>query len=444
MSTNISLKHINKLAIPALISGVSEPILSLTDTAIVGNIDFNATESLAAVGIVGAFISMLIWVLGQTRSAISSIVSQYVGANNLDKVKNLPAQAIFIITSLSIIIILVTYPFAEQIFKLYNASNLILDYSIEYYQIRVFGFPFILFTIAVFGTFRGLQNTYYPMIIAIIGASSNIVLDIVLVYGIEGYIPAMHIQGAAYASVIAQLIMAILSAYYLLKKTPISLRLHFPFNKEMNRFALMILNLFVRTLALNVTLYFASAFSTSYGKQYIAAYTIAINLWFLGAFIIDGYASAGNILSGKLLGGKEYSKLIELSNKLIKYGVYLGLTMAIIGSLFYYSIGTIFTKEPEVLKEFYKIFWMILAMQPFCAIAFIFDGMFKGLGKMKALRNLLLLSTFLVFVPILFWLDSMDLKLYAIFAAFTCWIMARGFPLIIKFRREFLPLSQNH
>lgn len=443
MSTNISLKHINKLAIPALIAGVSEPILSLTDTAIVGNLDINATESLAAVGIVGAFISMLIWVLGQTRSAISSIVSQYVGANNLDKVKNLPAQAIFIITSLSILIILATYPFAEQIFKLYNASHLILEYSVSYYQIRVFGFPFTLFTIAVFGTFRGLQNTYYPMVIAIVGATSNIVLDIILVYGIEGYVPAMHIKGAAYASVFAQLLMAVLSAYYLLKKTPISLKLTLPFNKEMKRFTYMILNLFVRTLALNVTLYFASAFSTSYGKQYIAAYTIAINLWFLGAFIVDGYASAGNILSGKLLGGKEYNKLIELSNKLIRYGVTLGLILAFIGSLFYYSIGTVFTKEPEVLEEFYKVFWMVLAMQPLCAIAFIFDGMFKGLGKMKDLRNLLLLSTFLVFVPILFWLDSLDLKLYAIFTAFTCWIIARGFPLIIKFRREFLPLSQK-
>ncbi|PWI30597.1 MATE family efflux transporter [Flavobacteriaceae bacterium LYZ1037] len=444
MSTNISLKHINKLAIPALIAGVSEPILSLTDTAIVGNVDFNATESLAAVGIVGAFISMLIWVLGQTRSAISSIVSQYVGANNLDKVKNLPAQAIFIITSLSILIILVTYPFAEQIFKLYNASHVILEYSVSYYKIRVFGFPFTLFTIAVFGTFRGLQNTYYPMIIAIAGAVSNIVFDVILVYGVEGYIPAMHIQGAAYASVIAQLLMAILSAYYLLKKTPISLKLTLPFNKEMKRFTVMILNLFVRTLALNVTLYFASAFSTSYGKQYIAAYTIAINLWFLGAFVVDGYASAGNILSGKLLGGKEYNKLIELSNKLIRYGVTLGIVLAALGSLFYYSIGTIFTKEPDVLKEFYNIFWMVLAMQPLCAIAFIFDGMFKGLGKMKDLRNLLLLSTLLVFVPILFWLDSLDLKLYAIFTAFTCWIIARGFPLIIKFRIEFLPLSQNH
>jgi Na+-driven multidrug efflux pump len=205
----------------------------------------------------------------------------------------------------------------------------------------------------------------------------------------------------------------------------------------------MILNLFVRTLALNVTLYYASAFSTSYGTEYIAAYTVAINIWFLGAFIVDGYASAGNILSGKLYGQKNYKDLVKLSNKLIKYGVFLGIIIALIGGLLYYPIGSIFTNDPEVLNQFYNVFWIVLAMQPFCALAFIFDGVFKGLGKMKYLRNVLLFATFVVFVPILFWLDSLDYKLYGIFIAITFWIIARGIPLIIKFRRQFLPLSQK-
>lgn len=444
MSTSISLKHINKLAIPALIAGISEPILSLTDAAVVGNVQVNPTESLAAIGIVTTFLSMLIWILGQTRSAISSIISQHLGANTLDQVKDLPAQAIFLITSLSLVIIATTYPFTSQIFKLYNASGLILDYSVDYYKIRVFGFPFTLFVIAVFGTFRGLQNTYYPMVIAIIGAFLNVILDFVLVYGIDGILQPLHIKGAAYASVIAQIIMALLSGYLLLIKTNIPLRVKFPLNKQIGNFAIMILNLFVRTLALNITLYFATKYATGYGKNYIAAYTIAINLWFLGAFIIDGYASAGNILSGKLYGQKNYKDLLSLSQRLIKYGIYLGGLVAIIGAVFYYPIGRLFTKELEVLKTFYSVFWMVLAMQPLCALAFIFDGMFKGLGKMKDLRNLLLLSTCVVFLPVLFITDYYNLKLHGIFMAFTLWIIARGFPLIIKFRKQFLPLAQNN
>ena len=444
MKSVISFKHINKIAVPALIAGISEPVLSLTDTAVVGNIDLNATEALAAVGIVGTFLSMLVWVLGQTRSAISSIVSQYLGAGKLDEVKNLPAQAIFIITSLGFLIILLTYPFAEPIFKLYKASGLILDYSTAYYKIRVFGFPFTLFTIAVFGTFRGLQNTYYPMLIAVIGAGSNIILDIILVYGIDGVIPTMHIEGAAYASVIAQILMAIFSVYYLIKKTDIPLRVSFPFNKEINTFILIILNLFVRTLALNVTLYFATRLATGYGAEYIAAYTIAINLWFFGAFFIDGYSSAGNILSGKLFGAKQYKLLINLSNKLIKYGIVVGTFLGIIGAVFYYPLGRIFTSNVDVLKEFYNVFWVVLLMQPLCAIAFIFDGVFKGLGKVKILRNLLLFATFIVFLPIVYGLDALDYKLYAIFIAILVWISVRGIPLIIIFRKIFMPLSKQN
>ncbi|MDT0557940.1 MATE family efflux transporter [Ichthyenterobacterium sp. W332] len=443
MNSSISFKHINKLAIPALISGISEPILSITDTAIVGNMDFNAVESLAAVGIVGTFLSMLIWILGQTRSAISSIISQYLGADNLESVKNLPAQAIFIITAFSLLIITITYPFASQIFELYNASGLILEYSVDYYRIRVFGFPFTLFVIAVFGTFRGLQNTFYPMIIASIGALVNIVLDFILVYGIEDLIPAMHIKGAAYASVIAQLLMAVLSAYYLVKKTSISLKLSLPFNAEIPRFLSMIGNLFIRTLALNITLYFATRLATGYGTSYIAAYTIAINLWFFAAFFIDGYSSAGNILSGKLYGANDYISLVKLNKRLIKIGIVVGIILAIIGVLFYNHFGLLFTKEQAVLDHFYEVFWIVLLMQPICAIAFIFDGVFKGLGRMEDLRNVLLLSTLLVFLPVVFLLDYFNYKLQGIFIAITFWMIARSVPLYLKFKKLFLQSSQK-
>lgn len=444
MKTDISFKSINKLAIPALIAGIAEPILSITDTAIIGNIDVNATENLAAVGIVGAFISMLVWVFGQIRSAISSIISQYVGANKLEDVTDLPAQAITIILVGSLLVLAISYPFATTIFEFYNASGLVLEYAVTYFKIRIFGFPFALFVFAIFGTFRGLQNTYYPMIIAITGALLNIILDFAFVYGIDSFIPEMGIKGAAYASVVSQITMAVIAAFLLMKKTSISLKISFPFNKEIKRLLGMISNLFIRTLALNIALYFGTSYATSYGEEYIAAYTIGLNIWFLGAFMIDGYSSAGNILSGKLLGQKDYKTLLKLSNKLIKYGLATGIFLAIIGFFFYTFIGTVFTKEPAVLEKFYATFWIVLAMQPICAITFIFDGMYKGMGEMKILRNLLIISTGVVFIPVLLLFDAFDYKLHAIWIAFTCWIIVRGFPLIILFRRKFLSLVEKN
>ena len=443
MKTNIHFKNINKLAIPALIAGIAEPLLSITDTAIIGNMESNATESLAAVGIVGAFISMLVWVFGQVRSAISSIISQYVGAHKLEEVNDLPVQATAIVLLGSFLVLAISYPFATQIFEFYNATGMILDSAVMYFKIRIFGFPFSLFVFAIFGTFRGLQNTYYPMLIAITGALLNIVLDIVLVYGIEGIIAPMHIEGAAYASVLSQIVMAGIAASLLVKKTSISLKVQLPFNKEIKRMLGMISNLFIRTIALNVALYFGTSYATSYGKEYIAAYTIGLNIWFLGAFMIDGYSSAGNILSGKLLGAKDYQTLLKLSRKLTKYGFVIGGCLTIFGGLFYESIGTVFTKDPVVLEKFYASFWIILAMQPLCAITFIFDGMYKGMGEMKILRNLLLLSTGVVFIPVLLVFDAFDYKLHAIWIAYTCWVVVRGFPLILLFRWKFIPLAQK-
>lgn len=432
------------MAIPAIIAGISEPILSLTDAAIVGHIPNNATESLAAVGIVTSFLSMLIWVLGQSRSAISSIISQYSGANKLDEIKNLPAQAIAIILVLSLLICFGTLPFSKSIFEFYNATGTLLEYSVNYYEIRIIGFPFTLYTFAVFGVFRGLQNTYYPMIIAIIGTIVNIFLDVILVYGISDIIPPLQLEGAALASVISQILMAIIATILMLKNTSIPLQPTTPINKELSKFLFMIGNLIIRTIALNLALYFATSFATAYGTNDIAAYTIAINLWFFAAFAVDGYASAGNILSGKLYGAQQIETLVKLSQRLTKKALIVGLIMAGIGAVFYTPIGTIFTSETQVLSKFYDVFWIILIMQPFCALAFVFDGIFKGLGKMKVLRNVLVTATVVIFIPGLLISDYLNLKLHGIFIAFTLWMIARGIPLVIKFRKQFLPHTQKH
>lgn len=436
--SNITFKGINKLAIPAIISGIAEPLLSITDTAIVGNIQEHPTEALAAVGIAGSFISALVWILAQTRSAISAIVAKYLGAKKLDEIASLPAQIIAINLILSVGIYVVTIFFTNQIFQLYNADGLILNYAVDYYKIRALGFPLTLFVFSVFGVFRGLQNTFWPMIISIIGAVLNIVLDIVLVYGIEGFIDPMNVKGAAWASVIAQGVMAILAFILLLKKTPFSLKFTVPFNKEIKNLLAISFNLIIRAMALNVALYFANSYATKYGECYIAAQTIAFQIWLFFAFFIDGYASVGNIVSGKLLGEKDYKKIWELSVKLSRYSIVVAILLATICGVFYKEIGLLFSKDEFVLQSFYGIFWIVLFMQPINAVAFVFDGIFKGLAEVVILRNLLIVATFLGFIPVLLIGDYFDLKLYAIWMAFTVWMLLRSGILVIKFRKKYL------
>jgi multidrug resistance protein, MATE family len=441
--TNISFKRIQQLAIPAIISGIAEPVLSSTDAAMVGNIAAFGTESLAAVGIVGSFLSMLIWILGQTRSAISAIVSQNLGAGKLRDLNNFPAQAIYFNIGLSIIVLFSTYFFVEEIFSVLNAKGIILQYSIDYYNIRVWGFPLTLFTFAVFGLFRGLQNTFWPMIIATVGALANIGLDFAFVYGVDNYIPAMGIKGAAWASLISQAIMAVLALVLLLKKTEISLRLRFPLHPEVKRLVSMSFNLFVRSIALNVALMLAVREAAGLGTKYIAAHAIAINIWLFTAFFVDGYGAAGNILSGKLLGEKDYISLWKLTKRVNLYNLGIALLLIIAGLILYKPLGLLFNKDLEVLAIFYSMFFMVIISQPLNAVAFTLDAIFKGLGEMSYLRNVLLGATIFGFIPALYFSKYMNWGLIGIWGAILIWIAYRAVALVIKFRKKYIPLVEN-
>ena len=432
-----SFKNIHKIAVPAIIAGIAEPILSSTDAAIVGNMPINATEGLAAVGVVGSFLSMLIWILGQTRSVISSIISQYVGAGKQEEIGALPAQAILINIGLSILVLGATYFFAGDIFKLLKAEGQILDYSLSYYNIRVWGFPFTLATFAIFGVFRGLQNTFWPMIVSAIGAFLNIALDFIFVYGIEGLVPAMHIEGAALASLISQIVMALIAFVLLMYKTDISFKTGSTWHPKIPKLIGMSGNLFLRAFSLNVALLMAVRTATDLGPGYIAAHAIAINIWLFTAFFIDGYASAGNIYGGRLYGAKDFIQLKALVLKVSIYGLAVGGVLMLLGWIFYEQLGLLFTQETEVLAVFYSMFFMVILVQPFNAIAFVLDGIFKGLGEMRYLRNLLFVATFLGFLPTLFLTQYFGLKLIGIWTALAVWLLFRCVGMAWKFKKKY-------
>ena len=442
-NTENPLKRIHRLAIPATIAGVAEPFLSLTDTAIVGNIPIQGAQALAAAGIVGSFLSMLVWVLGQTQSAISALVSQYLGKDNLDGIKALPMQAMYVNVSISILVLVTSLAFKTEIFTLMNASGPLLEMCAQYFSIRIWGFPLTLFTFGVFGVFRGLQNTLWPMLVALTGAFLNIGLDFILVYGIEGFIEPMFLEGAAWASLISQIVMAVFALSLLFLKTDFPLIVKGPIHPELKNIIGMSANLFVRSLALNTALILSVREATAMGTTYIGAHTILLNLWLFSAFFIEGYGTAGNSIGGKLLGAKNYTQLWELGKKVAFFGFVMGSILLVIGTIFYRNIGGLFSENEGTLLAFEGVFFILLICLPTNGVAFVLDGMFKGLGEMKFLRNVLLLTSFGVFVPLVFWSNKMNWGLTGIWVAFGCWMVARGLALIWKFRRKFLPLKQN-
>jgi len=337
---------------------------------------------------------------------------------------------------LSCILFFTTSFFATQIFELYNASGSVLEYSVSYYRIRAWGLPFSLFVFTVMGVFTGLQNTFIPMLISITGALINTGLDVLLVYGVDGVVNPMHVDGAAYASVISQFIMAFMALLFYINKTPFKLFSSAKFHFEIKRLLSVSVNLFVRALALNLALYLANSYATDYGKEFIAAQTICFQVWLFFAFFVDGYASVGSIISGRLKGEGSQERLQFLVKDLCKYGVLVAFVLMGICFVFYNQIGKIFTSDTEVLEVFYRVFWLVIATQPINALAFVYDGIFKGLAEAVVLRNTVAVATCIGFIPTLLIADYFDLELIGIWLAFTVWMLFRSGILFVYFKKN--------
>ena len=179
----ISITEINRLALPALVSGVIEPLISLTDTIMAGHIALNTKEVLGAVGIVSSFLTSLVWIFIQSSRAITSQVAYAYGQDKLNQLKSLVAQILTLSLGLSLLCSILAFFTSEVILtNFYDADGILLDYCLDYFRIRVWGFPFTLLTLTIHSIFRGMQNTSWSMYISILGGVINLVFNYIFVF----------------------------------------------------------------------------------------------------------------------------------------------------------------------------------------------------------------------------------------------------------------------
>ena len=436
----ITLREINHLAAPAILAGIAEPVISIVDTAMIGKL---GVEPLAAVGLGTSIYLLLIWVLTQTKTAISSIVSRHFGANSLEKVKSLIPQAFVFNLLLGFVIFIFVYRYSMDILRLYHADNNMLPPSSAYLRIRSIGIPIVLATYGLFGVFRGLQNTKWAMQISLLGGGVNLILDYLLIFGI-GPIKPMGIEGAAYASLSAQVVMLIFAIIFFLRNTSFDFHLLSKINPEFTNLLVLSLGFFARTILLNIVFFKATLYATSYGVVAVAVHTICINIWLFSSYFIDGYANAGNAISGRLYGQQQYATMYDLAIRLLKISIGIGVVLGLVYLALYNYIPRFFSESNQVNTLFTSVFWIIIISQPLNAIAFSLDGVFKGMGKSGFLLISLAMATFLGFFPAYHIFNSMGFELPSIWWGFLFFMLLRGGILLWKFRSDYGPNGSKH
>lgn len=418
-------KEVSRLAIPAIISGLAEPIVTITDSALVGQISH---QSLSAVNLSGLLIMIGVWLCSPLASTITSIAAK----NEQKQYHSLIQSGLIIIFLLGISIAGVTALISPFIFNdFYHASDDIYTLALDYYYIRVLGIPFMLATYYLFGVFRGHQNTKWAMQITLLGSGVNILFDILLINGVGNFIPALGVEGAAIASVLSILFMFVCACIYYIDKLNYSIQFYISRSNALLKMMKSSGQLFIRTALLNSVILYSNRIATELGDYQIAAHSIASNLWMFAAYFIDGFANAAMAIAGKLQAKKDIKGLQELLSIVLKKGILISFVSIILFLLIYPFIPSIFNDTPAVIDAFAGIFIFILLSQPINSVAFILDGFLIGLGNMKTLQNAMIYATLCYGFSIFIFTYFFEMNLSYLWICLLLWMLARAATLTI-------------
>lgn len=414
-------RQILHIAIPSIISNITVPLLGLVDVTIVGHL--GSASYIGAIAVGGMLFNMIYWIFGFLRMGTGGLTAQAYGQHNTQEGTRILLRSLSVSLLLALVLLVLQYPIRLIAFMLIDASPEVQELATRYFHICIWGAPATLGLYSFTGWFIGMQNSRYPMYIAITQNIVNIAASLFFVFVLH-----MKVEGVALGTLIAQyagVIMAYLlciSHYHPFRQQVQRMQL---FERNaMKRFFLVNRDIFLRTLCLvAVTVFFTSTGAT-YGDVVLAVNTLLMQLFTLFSYIMDGFAYAGEALSGKYTGSNDKIRLHQTVRNLFGWGS----VMALLFTLTYLWGGQDFlqllTNDTEVIAASGTYLLWTVAI-PFCGFsAFILDGICIGTTSTRIMLKSMATASALFFG--VYFLCSGSWGNHALWMAFLVYLAVRG------------------
>lgn len=418
-------KQIYRLALPNIISNFSIPLLGAVDTALMGRLE--SEFYLGAVGIGGIIFSFIYWGFGFLRMTTTGLTAQAFGEKDLRECGRLLLRAICIGIASSLLLFTLQWQLIDLSFLLIDTSADVEHLARVYFHIRIYAAPATLCLHAFHGVFLGLQNAHYPMVLAVVVNLINVVLNLIFVQML-----GMKVEGVALATVIAQYIGLLLAILFFWRHyrgllTPLRMRevLVLP---KLKRFLSISGDIFIRTCCLVFSHAVFTAKSAALSDTILAINTILLQLINLLSYAIDGLAFAAESLIGKYKGADDMPKLKRTIRQIFFWSFLFGTLIMLIFLLFGNQLLRLFTDQTPLIEQA-KLYLIWIIVAPVINVAaYIWDGIFLGATASKALRNSVVLSTFLYLSAVYL---LMPFGNHGLWCALTILLIARGVSLTI-------------
>ena len=423
-----------RIAAPMMLSNISVPLVGMVDTGVTGHLD--SAVYLGAVAIGATIFGFLYSGVNFLRMGTTGITAQRFGAGDNDGLKVALGQALVVALAIAAILIVLQVPIVALATKVLGPDPDVAVFASEYFFIRIWSAPATLANYALIGWFLGLQNARVPLYIVLTINLTNILLDLVFVY-----LLGMKVDGVAAASVIAEFSGLAVGASFALRdlrrRGGHLLLSNLTTLKEYAQFFAVNANLFVRTMALIFTFTFVTAAGARQGSLILAANAILMNIMHLMAFALDGLAHAAEALVGKAIGARDKEALRRAVTLSLRWSLYFALGF----SVFFHFVGPwlvgMLTDLPQVIATTLRYLpWMTL--MPLIAVwSYLYDGVFVGATRSRDMRDIMVVSSFLVFVPAFYVFEFMGN--HGLWLALALFLASRGIGMHYFYRRHVLP-----
>ena len=395
-------KSILKLAIPSILANITVPLVGMVDIAVAGHLNADAATLIGGIAIGSMLFDLLYWNFGFLRIGTGGLAAQAYGRGDRRECARILTRALAISLGIALLLISIQWIFVKAAFLVVDCTPEVRALASQYFFIRIWAAPATLSLMAFKGWFIGMQDSVSAMICDVTVNCMNVLMSILLALGLTFngliIIPSIGFAGIAAGTVAAQwtgLLTALTLVAFKYRKNTLNLLKSTDLRNmfrggETRRFFVMNTDLFVRSLCFIAIYIGFTVISARYGDTLLAVSSILMKLLMIFSYFTDGFAYAGEALTGRFIGENNKSQ-VDVTVKWT-FSWSMGIALIFIG--IYHFGGTpllrMMTSDMVVIgaaREYMP--WLLLMPVVGCA-AFTWDGIYIGATASRQMRNSML------------------------------------------------------
>ena len=395
-------KDILKLALPSILANITVPLVGMVDIAVAGHLDVNAATMIGGIAIGTMLFDLLYWNFGFLRIGTGGLAAQAYGRGDRKECARILSRALGIAIVIAVALIAVQWGFIKAAFMVVDCTPEVQALASQYFFIRIWAAPATLSLMALKGWFIGMQDSVSAMVADVTVNGMNILMSILLALGLtvgdKAILPGMGFPGIASGTLIAQwtgLLISLSIIVFKYRKDTMGLLHKEDFKGlfkggETRRFFVMNRDLFIRSLCFIAIYIGFTVISARYGDTLLAVSSILMKLLMIFSYFTDGFAYAGEALTGKYIGAQDR----PMVRQTVKWTFVWSMGIAVIFMLIYQFAGVpmlrMMTSDSSVIEAAKGYLpWLLLMPVVGCA-AFTWDGIYIGATASRQMRNSML------------------------------------------------------